>query len=973
MPPAAEDDSAMDRRFEHYEVLVRGDNGRPWELGRGTMGVTYKARDTRLECVVALKVISAALLRKHPQAKPRFLREARAAAQLRHPNVASVFHLGERADGECFYAMEFIEGETLASRVARLGPLPVLLSLEIVTQVARALVAASQHGLVHRDLKPANLMLLAGTQMERHCVSPTPGGSSSTVYLGSNADARDDVLVKVIDFGLAKAVTDPGELTGHGNFLGTPHYASPEQFEGAGGDEPLDARSDIFSLGVTFWFLLTGSLPFPGRSLEEIRFQQERARLPLAQLEIARVPEPVVELLEAMLAVDPADRPQTPYALVEMLRRCRLELASNADDDGDASPVRGSWLLSPTPRRHRRRHSGFGGPMEVAGALLLLLAAGGGAGFYYWNAHVRRGDGTTGLERSPTVPEKSIAVLPFTNLSDDKENAFFADGIQDDVLTSLSKIGDLKVISRTSVLAYRGDTAHNVRQIARALGVAHVLEGTVRRAGSRVRVTVQLIDARDDRHVWAETYDRELTDALTLQSELAREIASALRATLSPEEKASLAARPTDNAEAYVLFLRGRDFQNRPDILLADWQTAERLFEGAVALDPKFALAYAQLSQIRSRIAFNYEPTAARRAAARAAAAEALRLQPNLGEAHLALAYCFYWGERDFDRALAELALAARALPGDADVPRVVANIRRRQGHWDEALAGYQRASMLDPRSLASAEALARFYLDKRDWPAAAAAYERGLQLSPDSWEKKLGRATVDYHWRGDLQPLRIALAAAPPHEDPEGLVTFLRSDVALLTGDLAAAERWLRESARTEYPLGSGAPFHRDFLLGLVHLQGSATAAAAGVQSTAAREAATAQNAFASVRDYYEAAVRAAPGDALRHADLGVLYAALGWRDAALGEGDYAEKLCPESHDAVTGSSVTLRLARMHALLGEADATLTLLAHLLAEPVNEWNGFSIHDLRLRPEWAAVRGDARFQRLLQAPPGSVAP
>ena len=958
--------AADDRHFEHYEILTQP-NGSLCELGRGTMGVTFKARDTRLHCLVALKVISTALLAKHPTAKERFLREARAAAQLRHPNVASVFHLGERADGQCFYAMEFIEGETLAARVARRGPLPVPLALEIVAQVTRALIAASQQGLIHRDLKPANLMFVTG---EGSGCDPGSGSGSSSA--GSDSSG-EEILVKVIDFGLAKAVTGGGDLTAFGNFLGTPHYASPEQFAGAGSGEPLDTRSDIFSLGVTFWFLLTGSLPFPGRSLDEIHLQQHRGELPVAQLNVARVPAGVVVLLESMLAVDPVDRPQTPYALAEALRRCRGTLTAITARDTQTATLPPTELLRERRRQKRRRRRQryvFGAAALVLGLLLV-------AGFLKVTKREKlrrsRANAAPTATLPPAVSDKSIAVLPFENLSAEAENAFFADGIQDDLLTSLARIAELKVISRTSVLPYRtgaaglasssgGQQRPSLPEIGRALGVAHILEGSVRRAGRRVRVTVQLVDARSDRQEWAETFDRDLTDVLSLQSELAREIATTLRATLSPQEKAGLERKPTENSDAYVLFLRAREFQtrfvDRPISALELWKTAEHLYEQAITLDPTFAVAHARLSETRSKIYWWYEPTAERKAQARAAVDEALRLQPDLGEGHLALGLWLYWAERDYDHALEEFTRARQLLPNESDVTRYTAAMCRRRGLWKEAIAEYKQAGILNPRDPAILWALGSTYEALHDYPAAAAAFDRGLALGPDSVGLKLSRTVLDFEWKGDLAAMRAVLASFPAGADPGGAVTLARVEAALLARDFDAAESALATSTLATFPVEFGAPQTKSYLLGQVaFLRG---------------DKARAQALLEAARPTFEAALRESSQDAFRVVDLGGLYAALGWREAALNEAQHARELMPESKDAIDGAGVTARAARIYARLHDAGRAVPLLEHLLTVPVFE-RGITLNDLRLHPEWDPLRDDPRFQKLLAGAAATAQP
>ncbi len=405
-------------RYAHFEVDV-GEDGFPVELGAGAMAITYRARDTVLNSVVALKVIDRKVA-ENPAARLRFLREARAAAQLRHPNVAVVTHYGEQ-NGECFYAMELVEGETLEARVRRDGPMPLALALKVTEQVARALAAAEACDVVHRDIKPSNLMI-ASRQRE--------------------SDTSDSLVVKVIDYGVAKVVASESETGAdqtRAGFIGTPAFASPEQFASTG-QMPVDTRSDIYSLGVTLWYLLCGRTPFIGRTLEEIRARQAND-LPLEQLKPAHVPAPVVGLLKSMLAIDPSKRPQSARELLAAVHRCYLR-------------------FEPQARSRRVRFA------QIAGVLALLALA-AIVGTIAMSFRYR-------VQSPPAVPAKSIAVLPFQNLSEDKANAYFAEGVQDEILTRLSKIADLKVISRTSTQHYKS-APENLPEIARQLGVAHIL------------------------------------------------------------------------------------------------------------------------------------------------------------------------------------------------------------------------------------------------------------------------------------------------------------------------------------------------------------------------------------------------------------------------------------------------------------------------------------------------------------------
>src|SRR5262245_37420696 len=460
-----------DVRFGVYKVDRRED-GSLYELGRGAMGVTYRATDTSLQRKVALKIIKTDIAERSTDARERFMREARAAAALRHENIAVIHQFGMRLEtGQYFYAMELIEGETLDERVRRAGPLDARTTVAIARQVTSALAAAEKRGLIHRDLKPANLMLLNADDVE---------------VIGASRRALP--TVKIIDFGLAKAVhaqTDLKSLT-HDRFVGTPAFASPEQFE----HSTLDVRSDIYSLGVTLWFALTGKTPFSGRSIEEIHLNQRSDALPIEQLKTAHVPSRLRSLLVSMLALEPVARPGIQYLAAQL-------------------------------RLHQQQ------------------------------------------DKRTRAPKKSIAVLPFENLSVDPENTFFADGVHAEILTHLAKIADLKVINHTSVMTYERGIKRNLREIAKELGVAHLVQGSVQRAADQVRVNVQLIKAQTDSHLWADTFDRKLTDVFAIESEIAKRIAESLQAKLTGREEKALAVKPTNNPEAYEAYLRGLAFDAR--------------------------------------------------------------------------------------------------------------------------------------------------------------------------------------------------------------------------------------------------------------------------------------------------------------------------------------------------------------------------------------------------------------------------
>src|SRR6266700_265071 len=347
--------------------------------------------------------------------------------------------------------------------------------------------------------------------------------------------------------------------------------------------------------------------------------------------------------------------------------------------------------------------------------------------------------------------DKSIAVLPFENLSGDPDNAYFADGIQDDILTNLSKIGDLKVISRTSVMSYRGSGTRNARDIGKALGVATLVEGSVRRIGNRVRVNVQLINANNDEHIWAEDYDRDLTDVFAIQTDLAQKIAAALQAKLSPNEKARIDRRPTENSDAYLLFVQAHDYATRPEMFRDTSLKAEQLFEQATKLDPNFAAAFAGLSTVESWMYHSWDPLPPRREKARTAANEASRLQPDIPEAHLALGFSYYYGDRDYERALAEFEIAKRGLPNEAQAYMAIGAIQRRQGKWTESTANFERAATLDPKNADILRNLAFSYIKQRNFEAADKIVDRVIAAAPRSLGAGGLKGLVAVLWKGDL------------------------------------------------------------------------------------------------------------------------------------------------------------------------------------------------------------------------------
>jgi TolB-like protein/tRNA A-37 threonylcarbamoyl transferase component Bud32/Tfp pilus assembly protein PilF len=691
-------------RYAHFEVEL-GEDGFPVELGAGAMAVTYRARDTVLNSMVALKVI-ARKVAENPAVRSRFLREARAAAQLHHPNVARVTHYGEQ-DGECFYAMELVEGETLESRVRRKGPMPLALALEVTEQAGRALAAAEVCGVVHRDIKPSNLMI-ASRQGE--------------------SDTGDSLVVKVIDYGVAKVLAGEAEVGADQTrigFIGTPAFASPEQFAGTE-QTPVDTRSDIYSLGVTLWYLLCARIPFVGRTLEEIRAKQA-TELPLIQLKSAHVPAPVVALLKSMLAVDPADRPQSARDLLSAVHRCYLR-------------------FEPQTRLRRKR---FAVTMGLSVVVLAAIAS-----CVWWYARA---------QHSAQI-ERSIAVLPFENLSPDSEEAFFTVGMQEEITAELARLAGMKVIGAQSTRSYLPGHGRNLAAIGRELGVRHLLEGSVWRANGEMRVSLWLVDLRDSAHPWTDAYARPIKDVFALQSEITRAVAARLQTRLSTSETTALAIPPTTDLRAYDLYLRAGAIEKLVKDVAERRSTTHRkipLLEQAVALDPKFVLAYCRLANAHDvlyfeRAAVGEDRSVDHRALAEAALEKARRLQPDAGPVHLALAQHFFSANNDPEQARIQVDLARRTMPNSSELEATAGTIARAQGRGDEAVRCFEKAVALEPRenihrfTLANTHRLLRHYDDFDRLMAEVI----GMMPAKDSLSSaQLAHSKAGRTWRRCAQP----------------------------------------------------------------------------------------------------------------------------------------------------------------------------------------------------------------------------
>jgi TolB-like protein/Tfp pilus assembly protein PilF/class 3 adenylate cyclase len=586
-----------------------------------------------------------------------------------------------------------------------------------------------------------------------------------------------------------------------------------------------------------------------------------------------------------------------------------------------------------------KRHRAHVRWAEVAIGLVILGAI-FWAGFFF----LRRSG-----QSAPTVVEKSIAVLPFENLSDDKQNAYFADGVQEEIRTNLAKVADLKVISRTSTLQYKNSAQHNLREIAKALGVAHVLEGTVQRAGNRIRVSAQLIDARTDAHLWAERYDRDLADVFGIENELAEQIVSQLKSKLSPKEKAAIEEQPTSDLAAYDLYLRAKlliekaVFNEPKDSMLVE---AIRLLEQAVARDPAFVLAYYQLAHAHDQMyLLEFDHTQDRLDLAEAAIQSVKRLRPDSGEADLALAKHLYWGYRDYDRARQALAAARRALPNDPLPFLLTGYIDRREGRWDKATRNMERAVELDPQNFSTLQQIALTYTALRRYADAAAILDRAVALAPKDVSVRVQRAGLDADWRADTEPL---------HSTIQSIIANEPAAIKLVGDQWLVLAIWERDSSAAGRALSlldangchSDMPFPRAWCEGRVALLHG--------------EVASAREAFTRARKELEGVVSQQPDYAKALCALGMIDAVLGNNQGAIREGRQAVELLPVTKDSIDGALLVQNLAVIYAWAGQKDLAFEQLRIATSIP----GYLSYGSLRLDPLWDPLRGDPRFEKIV---------
>ncbi|MFN8666337.1 MAG: protein kinase [Gemmatimonadaceae bacterium] len=721
----------------------------------------------------------------------------------------------------------------------------------------------------------------------------------------ANVMLLPDGAVKVLDFGLATARDQ--SLTTGSLHAGTPAYMAPEQVLG----EPLSGRTDLWALGVLLYEMLTGRRPFDGAH-----------EISIATAIVNREPVAPSTL-----------RPDMPSALERLVLSLLVKEPARRVASADAVLAALDGASQTAPARARRTFEWSTSLVVAASAVIVILALG-----LSTLASRRAGTGATPAERS-------VAVLPFDNLSHTSESAELAVGLHDAVITQLTKVRTLRPISRQSVLAYAGSTK-SLRRIGEELDVETVLRASVQQDGRRVRVTAQLVDARTDRHIWAGQLEREGTDdRFALENEITLAIVDALRAEITAEERVRLTRAPTRNPQAYAFYTRGREYQLRPPGLGSnvfrpgpdEMRAAGRLFRQAVALDTTFALAYARLAQVSP------DP-----AEVRSAAATALRLQPHIPEAHVAMGW--YWlSVGDDARALAEIAVARRGLPNDAEVQGAEAGLLRKVGRWNEALEGFRRAFRLDPRQPATAVALAFTYASLRRYDEAARTWDRAIELAPDNYRYLVEKGRVYVRGQGITDSLASALRRIPPDFDPAGHTTLARVDLEWLRRRPREALRAF-DTMRPEVYTGDdylNAAWMR-MMRAWIHERLADTAAA-----RVEYRAAAALLEGAATRDSMRARL---------HAMLGMAYAGLGRRSEAMHQAQLGMAMTPPTRDALFAPLMMHHAAIAYMHVGEMDAAVDLLVRLSTLPT--YFGMSPVELRLDPLWDPLRGHPRFRRLV---------
>ena len=870
-------------RVGNYEVLE--------EIGRGGMGVIYRARQRHSRRIVALKRM-VAYHAESGTTRERFRREAEAAASLDHPNILPIYEVGQGEDGLPFFSMKYAAGGSLQKAGAALRNDPRE-CVRVLAKVARAVHYAHENGVLHRDLKPGNILL----------------------------DARGEPFVT--DFGLAKWLDTTTDLTRTLTIFGTPGYIAPEQARGPA--TQLTPAADIYSLGAVLFHLVTGRPPFLGENALAVVQQASERSAPRLRTLAPTLDRDLETICARCLERDPHARYRSAEDLAIDLERW---LEGRPIVARRVSPPLRAWRWS-------RRNPILAG--AVAGCLLLGLTVVGLLEEKFF-------------ARKISAPEKSIAVLPFENLSRDPDNTFFTNGVQDEILTALARSAHLKVISRTSVMEYKSGIARDLREIGQQLGVTHVLEGSVQRLGNRVRVNAQLVDTRTDAHLWAHTYDRDLADVFAIQSDVANAIANQLQVKLSASEQKVIAQPPTTDLSAFLLYNRAKSL-----IVSSTFSTdvEQRLLQAidylnqAVARDPSFFLAYCQLAYTHGRLySRGYDHSSARLALVEAATEAAIRLRPDAGEAHLARAEHLIRGDLSEKDAMAELKIARRTLPNDARIFELIGTVYGIRGNYEECVRNLEHALQLDPRNLLIAHKLALHNRLLRRHAEAAAVLDRCLAINPNDIDTRIAQAAFHFDWKGDPRPLHQIIDTVRK-ETPAAVGTVADSwfRYALAERDATAAEAALDALGKNAFG-NDAVQFSRAFGEALI--------------ARMTNDEAKARAAFSVARSDQEKRVQAQPDFGPALCVLGLIDAGLGRREEALREGRRAIELMPVEKDFTNGLHMIEFFAQIAAWVGEKDLACEQLAIAARQP-----GYvSYGELKLLPWWDPLRGDPCFEKIV---------